>query len=156
MFSNIDKTFFMSIALSEAKKAFKKGDVPVGACLVDINSKKLISKSYNKRMLNNSAIAHAEVLCIKKACKKFKDFRLTNTAMFVTLFPCPMCMGAIVNARIKNVYVGAPSDRIDNGLIENIFNNNLLNHKVEFEVGILGEECSDILKTFFKEHRNSK
>ncbi len=156
MFNDSDKTFFMQVALTEAKKAYKKGDVPVGACLVDINTKKIISKSYNKRMLKNNAIAHAEILCIKKACRKFKDFRLVNTAMFVTLFPCPMCMGAIVNARIKNVYVGTPSDRIDNGLIESIFNNNLLNHKVNFEVGILGEECSEILKQFFKETRKNK
>ncbi len=146
----------MNIALIEARKAYKKGDVPVGACIVNIDSKNMIARAYNKRMLRHDATAHAEVLCIKKACKKFKDFRLNKTAMFVTLFPCPMCMGAIVNSRIDEVYVGTESDRVDNSLIETIFNNNLLNHKVKYEVGVLKEQCSSLVRKFFKEHRENK
>ena len=94
-------------------------------------------------MKNKDATAHAEVLAIKKACKKIKDFRLENMVMFVTLFPCPMCMGAIVNSRISKVYVGAMSDRVDSSLIEAIFNNNFLKNVFkdigsEFHFKIIG------------------
>lgn len=143
----------MSIALNQAKIAFKKGDVPVGVCIVNNVTKKVVSKSYNKRMLKHDATAHAEVLAIKSASKKIKDFRLTDFSMFVTLFPCPMCMGAIVNARIDNIFVGTNSDRVDKSLSDAIFNNNLLNHKVNFEVGILEKECSELVKKFFAKIR---
>lgn len=145
----------MGLALDEAKKAYKKQEVPVGAIIVNVLTKKVVSKGFNKRETGHDATNHAEILCIKKACKKIKDFRLENTAMFVTLFPCPMCMGAIVNARIDEVYVGASSDRVDDKLIETIFNNNLLNHKVKYTSGILEEECGTLVKKFFKERRDA-
>ena len=145
----------MGLALDEAKRAYKKQEVPVGAIIVNTLTKKVISRGFNKRETGHDATNHAEVLCIKKACKKIKDFRLENTAMFVTLFPCPMCMGAIVNARIDEVYVGASSDRVDDKLIETIFNNNLLNHKVKYTSGILEEECGALVKKFFKERRDA-
>lgn len=145
----------MSLALAEAQKAYKKQEVPVGAVVVDCATKKVLAKGYNARITKHDATNHAEVLCIKKACRRVKDFRLENTAMFVSLFPCPMCMGAIVNARIDEVYVGAPSDRVDNHLTETIFNNNLLNHKVKYTSGILETECSALVKKFFKERRDA-
>lgn len=145
----------MGLALAEAKKAYKKAEVPVGAVIVNTATKKVLAHGYNTRITKNDATNHAEVLCIKKACRKLKDFRLSGTAMFVTLFPCPMCMGAIVNARINEVYVGAPSDRVDEHLTETIFNNNLLNHKVKYTTGIMENECSALVKKFFKERRDA-
>lgn len=156
MFSEQEKQLFMSLALKQARIAYKKQEVPVGACIVDATTKKVVAASFNKRTKNKDATAHAEVLAIKKACKKIKDFRLENMVMFVTLFPCPMCMGAIVNSRISKVYVGAMSDRVDSSLIEAIFNNNFLNHKVTYECKILENECGEIVREFFKNKRNNK
>ncbi len=155
MFSESELNYFMGLALAEAQKAYKKQEVPVGAVIVNTATKKVLARGYNRRITKHDATNHAEILCIKKACRRVKDFRLAGTAMFVTLFPCPMCMGGIVNARINEVYVGASSDRVDDSLIETIFNNNLLNHKVKYTSGILESECGALVKKFFKERRDA-
>lgn len=144
----------MKIALDQAKKAFAKGEVPIGAVIIQEKNctKKIISKAFNKRESSQNALDHAEIIAIKKACKKLKSWRLDDCMMYVTLQPCIMCAGATLNARIKKVVIGAKSDR-QNEL--DIYQNNNLNHKteIEFEQGSVTEECSEILKKFFSEKR---
>lgn len=142
---------FMRIALEQAKLAYKKDEVPIGAVIV--KDGKVIAKAYNKRQRKKSAIAHAEVLAIEKACKKIKDWRLNDYEMYVTLEPCPMCAGAIVNARIKKVYFGAYEKTSKSDLLNLIVQDKRLNHTLEIEGGVLEEECALLLKSYFKEKR---
>lgn len=128
---------YMQIAIEEAYKASRKGEVPIGAVIVCDG--KVIAKSHNMRERKQNALAHAEVLCIAKACKRLKSWRLENCSMYVTLEPCAMCMGALVNARMKKVYFGAKSETN-------------LNWKVATELAER-EECSKILKDFFSSKR---
>lgn len=139
----------MLIALKEAKKAFDLGEIPIGAVIVC--GDKLLSKAHNKRNKKKDAICHAETLCISKTCKKLKDWRLNNCEMYVTCVPCPMCAGAIVNARIKHVYYGATND--NQKLFEEIMQSSALNHKTKFTGGILKKECSNVLSEFFAKIR---
>ena len=121
----------MNLALEMAKKAYKKDEVPIGAVIIKNN--KVIAKGYNKREKTQNAILHAEVDAIIKACKKLKSWRLDDCEMYVTLKPCPMCAGAIVNARIKTVYYGATDTNDDEKLFEKIMENNLkLNNKTNY------------------------
>ena len=146
----IDKDIkFMKIALKEAEKAYEKGEVPIGAVIV--LDGKVIAKSQNKRNTSKNATHHAEILAINKACKKLNDWRLENAEMYVTLEPCPMCAGAISNARIKKVYFGA-YERKSGAVLSNfrILFSSGLNHTVEVKGGILEEDCSKILKNFFR------
>ena len=148
-----EKEKFMRVALSQAKIALKNGEVPIGAVIVKDGV--IISKSYNKRNKNKLATAHAEINAIEKACKKLGDWRLDGCEMYVTLEPCPMCAGAILNARISKVYFGAYEVK-SGALLSNykmLFNGSL-NHKGEVEGGILLDECKAILKDFFKSKRN--
>ena len=141
----------MNLALEMAKKAYKKDEVPIGAIIV--KNGKVISKGYNKREKTQNAILHAEVDAIIKACKKLKSWRLDNCEMYVTLKPCPMCAGAIVNARIKTVYYGANDANDNEKLFEKIMENNLkLNHKTNYFY-LENNECKNILKLFFKNKR---
>ena len=145
----------MEIALKEAKKGENAGEIPIGAVIV--KDGKIIAKAFNKRESLQDPTAHAEILAIKKASKKLKSWRLDGCEMFVTLEPCPMCAGAIVNARIKKLYYGASESK--SGSAESKFNilkDSGLNHKVEFEGGILGDLCSENLKTYFKCLRKEK
>lgn len=146
---------FMEIALKEAKKANKKDEVPIGAVIVKDN--KVIAKGYNKREKSKNAINHAEIVAIKRACRKLKDWRLENCEMYVTLKPCPMCAGAISNARIKRVYFGAEETNSKDNLCEQIFSSTRLNHKVELiKLEEYSSICSEILSSFFKNHRQKK
>ena len=146
---------FMEIALKEAKKANKKDEVPIGAVIVKDN--KIIAKGYNKREKSKNAINHAEIVAIKRACRKLKDWRLENCEMYVTLKPCPMCAGAISNARIKRVYFGAEETNSKDNLCEQIFSSTRLNHKVELiKLEEYSSICSEILSSFFKNHRQKK
>lgn len=147
------KEFFMNIAYKEGQKAFKKGEVPIGAVVVGKNGK-ILAKAHNKRIKANDATAHAEVLAIRKAGRKVKDFRLNETTMFVTLEPCPMCAGAVVNARIKTLVFGASSDRLEGEIAKSIYSSKLLNHNVEVVGGVLEEKCSCLVKDFFKKRRS--
>ena len=141
---------FMKKALILAKKAFVADEVPVGAVVVKDGV--VIAKAFNKRESNTDATAHAEILAIKKACKKLDDFRLIDCDIYVSLEPCVMCMGAILNARIKNVYFGA---YITNGSISasEICEKSELNHKSNIEGGFMLEECSRLVSDYFKQKR---
>lgn len=150
----MDKEYFMREALKEAKKAYKKLEVPVGAVIVQ--NEKIIARGYNKKEKNKSPIEHAEIIAIKNACKKLKNWRLSDCDIYVTLEPCPMCAGAIINSRIRKIYIGANDFRMGAcgskiDLIEYQFDT-----KIEKEAGVLKEECEKILKDFFKEVRKSK
>ena len=144
---------FMIKAMELAKKAFSLDEVPVGAVIV--KDGKVISKAFNTRESTNDATAHAEILAIKKACKKLNDFRLIGCEMYVTLEPCVMCTGAILNSRIKSVYFGA---FISNGSIsaEELSKKAELNHRTNFYGGFLEKENSELVSRYFKEKRLNK
>lgn len=142
----------MQIAIKEAKKAQKIDEVPIGAVIV-VNGK-ILGKAFNKRNSSKIATHHAEILAIEKACKKLGDWRLENAEIFVTLEPCPMCAGAIANARIKKLVFGAyDTSGTNHNLIFEILNDTRLNHKVEIVGGILESECKQLLTDFFKKKR---
>lgn len=143
---------YMKMALNQAKKAEKLGEVPIGAVIVKDGV--VIAKAYNKRNTSNLATHHAEILAIEKACKKLNDWRLDGAEMYVTLEPCPMCAGAIVNARIKTLYFGA-FERKSGAVFSNfhILSKGVLNHKTDAIGGILESDCSNILKEFFSSKR---
>ncbi len=141
---------FMREALAQAQKAKKKGEVPIGAVVVYRG--KIIGKGYNLRTRLQMATAHAEVRAIEKACKKLRSWRLPESEIYITLEPCPMCMGAILNARIDKVYFGAYEAK-GRSLTNELANANLLNHSVEVTGGILEKECAEVLSSFFSEMR---
>jgi tRNA(adenine34) deaminase len=143
---------FMEYALLQAKKAYKNDEVPIGAVIVKDN--KIIARAYNKTIKNKDALSHAEIICIKKACKVLKDFRLNDCDMYVTLEPCLMCAGAILSSRIKTLYYGANNEKY--GFItisKNVYNINVLNHSTKFVGPTDEKECGEILKEFFKNKR---
>ena len=144
------KEEFMREALRLAEKAKKKGEVPIGAVVV-LNGK-IIGKGYNLRTKLQLATAHAELRAIEKACKKMHSWRLPEAEIYVTLEPCPMCMGAILNSRIDRVYFGAYEQK-GRSLTNELANANLLNHTVEVTGGVLEEECKQVLSSFFSEMR---
>lgn len=146
------REFFMKQALREAQKAKNKLEVPIGAVIVKDN--KIIARAHNLREIKKNAVAHAEILAIQKACKKLDAWRLSECDMYVTLEPCPMCAGAILNSRIRKVYIGALEPRSGaTGSKVNLFEDYEFNHKVEYETGILEEECRNMMQSFFKEMR---
>ena len=151
----MNKEYFMKKALLEAKKAFDKDEVPIGAIIV--KDGKIISRAHNCKELKNDTTMHAELIAIKKASKKLNSWRLTDCEMYTTLEPCPMCAGAIINSRIKKVYIGAKDEKSGAaGSVLNLFKDYKFNHVVEVENGILEEECKNILKDFFKYLRELK
>ena len=141
---------FMREAIKLAERAKKRGEDPIGAVVV-LNGK-IVGRGYNLRTKLQMATAHAEMRAIDRACKKEHSWRLPEAELYVTLEPCPMCMGAILNARIKRVYFGAYEQK-GRSLTEALANANLLNHKVEVIGGVLEEECSRVLSSFFIEMR---
>ena len=146
---------FMKSAIKEAIKAEKKDEVPIGAVIV--LDGKIIARAHNLMEKTQLATAHAEILAINKACKKLKSWRLDNAEMYVTIEPCAMCAGAIANARMKKVYFGAYEFK--SGAAQSKFrvlSDSGLNHKVEFEGGILEETCANIIKNYFKAKRIQK
>ncbi|MBR1985228.1 MAG: nucleoside deaminase [Clostridia bacterium] len=149
------KKQFMLQALEMAKKAYKKDEVPVGAIIV--RNGKVVSRAYNSRERKQNALHHAEILAINKACKKLKSFRLDDCEMYVTLEPCPMCSGAIVNARLKKVYFGCPDFNYGcAGSKYNFLQDKTFEHLVDVEGGLLSDECSSLIKNFFVEIRQRK
>jgi len=148
---NNKDVFFMQQALKCAQKALAINEVPIGAVIVKDN--KIIAKGYNKSIKNKDTSAHAEIIAIRKACKKLDNYRLNDCVMYVTLEPCLMCVGALVWARIKKVYFGAYD--IKAGAVQSKINISKikLNHTIEFEGGLLSSECARIIKDFFKEKR---
>lgn len=146
------KDFYMKMALGEAQKAFEKDEVPVGAVIV--RNGEVIAAGHNSRELSRDATAHAEMLAIREACKKLGGWRLIDCEMYVTLEPCPMCSGAILQSRIERLYIGTMDPKGGAaGSLLNLFNDYHFNHETQVEKGILQEECSQILKDFFKRKR---
>lgn len=140
----------MTHALKCAQKALSEGEVPIGAVVV--MDGKVISRGHNRRTKRQIATAHAEIEAIEKACKKLKSWRIPECELYVTLEPCPMCLGAMLNARIKKVYFGAYEAK-GRSMTNELANSNLLNHKIEVEGGVMEEECSAILSSFFSDMR---
>ena len=149
-----EKEKFMEEALKQAKKAYEKGEIPVGAVIVKDN--KIIARAYNEKEEKKDTTRHAEIIAIQKASKKLNAWRLSDSEMYVTLEPCSMCAGALIQSRIKKVYIGTMDEKTGAcGSVLNLLDYDF-NHKVEVETGILQQECEKILKDFFKELRNSK
>ena len=174
-----DDNYYMNLALKEAHKALLNDDVPIGCVIVynkNIKNKKMfnnmssifdfsdiektqiiLSKAYNKRNKDKDAISHAEILAIKKACNRIKDYRLEDCTMYVNLEPCQMCAGAILQSRIKRLVVGCKSEKSGScGSIINILDNDKFNHKVELVFGIKEQESIKLLKDYFKGLRERK
>lgn len=146
---------FMKEAIKEAKKAYSKLEVPVGAIIV--KDDKIIARAHNLKETKFDTTKHAEILTIQKASKKLESWRLIDCEMYVTLEPCSMCAGALINSRIKKVYIGANDEKTGAvGSVFNLLEDYTFNHKVEIEKGILKEDCEKILKEFFKEIRKIK
>ena len=146
---------FMKAALKEAKKAYDKLEVPVGAVIV--KDRKIIARAHNLKETKNDTTKHAEILAIQKASKKLNSWRLIACEMYVTLEPCSMCAGALINSRIKKVYIGASDQKTGAvGSVFNLLEDYTFNHKVEYEKGVMQEECENILKEFFKKLRKNK
>lgn len=150
-----EKQKFMKEALKEAKKAYDKLEVPVGAVIV--KDGKIIARAHNLKETRLDTTKHAEMLAIQKASKKLKSWRLLDCEMYVTLEPCSMCSGAIINSRIKKIYIGTLDEKTGAaGSVLNLFEDYTFNHKVEIEKGIMKEECENLLKSFFKMLRKLK
>ena len=143
---------FMKEALKEAQKAYDKKEIPVGAVIVKDN--KIIARAHNVKEEKNDTTKHAEIIAIQKASKKLNAWRLTGCEMYVTLEPCSMCAGALIQSRISKVYIGTMDYKTGAcGSVLNLLKDYEFNHKVEMEKDILQEDCEKILKDFFKELR---
>ena len=146
---------FMKEAMKQARKAYALREVPIG-CII-VYQDKIIGRGYNRRTLDKNTLAPAALQAIRKASRKRNDWRLEDCTMYVTLEPCQMCSGAIVQSRIKRVVVGCMNPKAGcAGSIFNLLQVPQFNHQVELTTGVLGEECSQMLKTFFKELRQKK
>lgn len=143
---------YMSMALKEAKKAYALGEVPIG-CVIVYNDK-VIARGYNRRNTDKNTLAHAEISAINKASKKIGDWRLEDCELYVTLEPCQMCAGAIVQSRMKRTVIGTMNPKAGcAGSILNILQMDEFNHQVEILTGVLKDECTELLTDFFKELR---
>ena len=150
-----NKEKYMKAALKEAEKAYNLLEIPVGAVIV--KEGKIIARGHNKKETKKDTTKHAEIIAIQKASKKLNSWRLIDCEMYVTLEPCTMCAGAIINSRIKKVYYGTEDLKTGAcGSVLNLFEDYTFNHKVETEKNILKNQCENILKKFFKELRENK
>ena len=163
---NIDEKY-MKAAMKQARKAYQLGEVPIGCVIVYEGSSKeglswnshlkkgqIIGRGYNRRTTDKSTLAHAELMAIKKACKKLGDWRLEDCVMYVTLEPCQMCAGALIQSRMKRVVMGCMNPKAGSvGSVIHLLEMPGFNHQVEVTKGVLEEECSQMLKEFFKELR---
>lgn len=146
---------FMKQAVKQAEKAYDKLETPIGCVIV--REDKIIARGYNKRNMKKNTLAHAEILAINKASKVLGDWRLEDCTMYVTLEPCPMCAGAIVQARIPRVVIGSMNPKAGcAGSVLNLLQQDGLNHQVEITKGVLAEECSGLMTSFFRELRKKK
>lgn len=154
MFMEQDEKY-MKEAIRQAKKAYALDEVPIGCVIV--YQDKIIGRGYNRRTVDKNTLAHAELIAIKKASKKMNDWRLEECTLYVTLEPCQMCSGAIVQARIPRVVVGCMNPKAGcAGSILNLLDMKEFNHQVDLTTGVLGEECSEMMKSFFKELREKQ
>ncbi|NLY20214.1 MAG: nucleoside deaminase [Tissierellia bacterium] len=145
----------MNEALKEAKKSFDLDEVPIGAIIVKDNE--IIGRGHNTKEHTNSPLNHAEMIAISNACEKIGDWRLIGCDLYVTLEPCAMCAGAILNSRISNVYIGTRDQRMGcAGTVINLLDMPTFNHKVKVEFGVLENESSSLISSFFLKLRNRK
>ncbi len=148
---------YMRTAIKQAEKAGAIGEVPIG-CII-VYEDKIIARGYNRRTIDKNVLSHAEINAIRKACRKIGDWRLEGCTMYVTLEPCPMCAGAIVQARIPRIVIGCMNAKAGcAGSVLDMLHEEGFNHQVETETGVLGEECAQMMKDFFRElrERNKK
>ena len=151
----MNKEDYMKLALKEAQKAYDELEIPVGAIIV--KDGKVIAKAYNQKEKKQDATKHAEILAIQRGSKKLKNWRLYDCDMYVTLEPCSMCAGALIQSRIRKVYIGAMDEKTGScGSVLNLLKDYKFNHNVDMEYGVCKEECEKILKDFFKELREIK
>jgi tRNA(adenine34) deaminase len=151
----IDDFSFMKLAIEEAKKAEAIREVPIGAIVV--KEGEIVAAAYNLRESDQRAVAHAELLAIDEACKKLNTWRLTGCTLYVTLEPCPMCAGAIIQSRVDRVVFGASDPKAGCvGSIYNLLAEPKFNHQCEVEKGIMAEECGELLTNFFRQLRKKK
>ena len=142
----------MKAAIREARKAGAIGETPIGCVIV--REGKIYARGYNRRMTDKSTLSHSELNAIRKACRKFGDWRLEDCTLYVTLEPCPMCAGAIVQARIPKVVFGCRNPKAGSaGSCVDLLHVQSFNHQVETVEGVLGEECASLMKDFFRELR---
>ncbi|EAX48847.1 CMP/dCMP deaminase, zinc-binding [Thermosinus carboxydivorans Nor1] len=148
----MDDYDYMGIALEEARKAYAIGEVPIGAVLVMDGA--VVAKAHNRRETWHDATAHAEIIVIQQACKLLGRWRLTGAALYVTIEPCPMCAGALVNSRIDRLVYGSADYKA--GAVESLFNivqHPALNHRLEVTAGVRADECAEIMRDFFRQRR---
>lgn len=151
-----EKKKYMELAFVEAKKAENQNEVPIGAIIVDPEGN-VIGRGYNRRELDQDATQHAEMIAIREACKNLGMWRLIDCSLFVTLEPCPMCAGAIINSRIKDVYFGALDPKAGAcGSVVDLFSVEKFNHHPHVVRGLFREQASKMLKTFFREIRQKQ
>ncbi|UNC90644.1 tRNA adenosine(34) deaminase TadA [Candidatus Contubernalis alkaliaceticus] len=144
--------YFMRAALEEAQNAFEKGEVPIGAVLV--KDGQVIVRAHNLKEERRDPTAHAEILVIQKASQIFNSWRLAGTTLYVTIEPCPMCAGALIQARVGKLVFGARDVKAGVcGSLYNLVQDNRFNHCLEIEEGILKDSCAEIMQRFFKERR---
>ena len=157
-----NKEYYMQLAIKEAKKAYKKKEMPIGCVIVQTDTKpciynkdKIVAKAHNMREHYNHVLSHAEVIALKKANRRLKCWHIEDCDIYITLEPCPMCAGAIINARIKNVYFGAYNQKGGcAGSYIDLFKYNFSNPSIHYEGGICEEECKELIQSFFKTIRN--
>ena len=146
---------YMREALRQAKKAYAQGDTPIGCVIV--RGDEIIARGYNRRNKDGSTLAHAELLAIKKANRVLGDWRLEGCRMYVTLEPCPMCAGALVQSRIDEVIIGCRNPKAGSaGSVVNLLQQEGFNHRVAITEGVMEEECAELMQQFFRELRETK
>ncbi|MDY3122454.1 tRNA adenosine(34) deaminase TadA [Suipraeoptans intestinalis] len=150
-----DTVKYMKEAIRQAKKAYALGEVPIGCVIV--YEGKIIGRGYNRRTTEKNPLAHAEMIAIRKASRRLGDWRLEGCQMYVTLEPCQMCAGAIVQARMDKVVIGCMNPKAGcAGSVLDLLREEAFNHQAEVETGVLEKECSEMMKAFFKELREKK
>lgn len=151
MKSEMNDEFFMRKALEQAEESLNRGEVPVGAVVV--SAEEILSQAHNETIARNDPTAHAEIVAIRQACQKRRNYRLLDCDLYVTLEPCPMCLGAMVHARIRRLFFGALDPK--SGAVESVmlFPFDQTNHRVEVKGGVLAQECGKMLKEFFQQKR---
>ncbi|SDD95478.1 tRNA adenosine(34) deaminase TadA [Sporomusa acidovorans] len=148
----MDDNYYMGLALAEAQKAFALGEVPIGAVLIMDNQ--VVARGHNRRETWHDSTAHAEVIAIREACQKLNRWRLTGATLYVTIEPCPMCAGALVMSRVDRLVYGSPDYKA--GAVESLFNivqNPALNHRLAVTAGVRADECTTLMKDFFRSRR---
>ena len=152
--NSMDDNHYMGLALAEARKAFAIGEIPIGAVL--IRDGQVIAAAHNLRETCHDATAHAEIIVIRQACQELQTWRLTGATLYVTIEPCPMCAGALVNSRVSRLVYGSADSKA--GAVESIFNvvqNQALNHRMDVTAGVREEECAALMKEFFQARRKT-